>query len=90
MAPESPSLLTLLGMGVVVAAQLAAATVIGLLLDAVLGTGPILTIVGLAVGLTGAVAYVINAFRRFLPSGGPGGNSPRHHPHDPQHPQDRE
>ena len=90
MAPESPSLLTLLGMGVVVAAQLAVATVIGLLLDAVLDTGPILTIVGLVIGLVGAVTYVVTAFRRFLPSGGAGGNSPAHHPHDPHRPQDRE
>jgi F0F1-type ATP synthase assembly protein I len=55
-----------LGMGAVIAAQLVVGLLLGLLLDALIGTGPVFTIIGLAVGIVGAVAYTVSKFRELL------------------------
>ena len=66
MASDSPSWTNLLGMGLVVAAQLVVGMLLGLLLDSLLDTSPIFVLVGLALGLIGAVAYTVGQFRRYL------------------------
>lgn len=66
MAPDSPSLSTLLGMGAVIAALLAVGMAIGWLLDSLLDTSPICTLVGLALGIIGAVGYTVHQFRQYL------------------------
>ena len=56
----------LLGLGVAVAAALAAGTALGWLVDTLAGTFPLFVIVGLALGLVGACAYAIVEFKKFL------------------------
>lgn len=53
-------------MGAVIAAQLVAGLLLGLLLDSLIGTGPVFTLVGLLVGIVGAVAYTVSKFRELL------------------------
>ncbi|HEV7203582.1 MAG TPA: AtpZ/AtpI family protein [Jatrophihabitans sp.] len=66
MAPESPSWQSLLGMGAVTAAVLALGMVLGWLADSIAGTTPVFIMIGLLVGVAGAVTYVVNEFRQFL------------------------
>ena len=66
MAQESPSWTSLLGMGAVIAAQLAVGMALGWLVDTLTDTSPIFIIVGLALGLVGAVAYTVSEFRKYL------------------------
>ena len=63
---ESPGLSTLLGMGAVIAAQLAAGFALGWLVDTMLGTKPVFLLVGLLLGIVGAVSYTVAQFRKHL------------------------
>jgi F0F1-type ATP synthase assembly protein I len=63
---ESPGWSTLLGIGSVSAASLAAGLALGWWLDGVFGTSPILVFLGIALGLVGGVCYTAVQFRQFL------------------------
>lgn len=62
----APGLQELLGMGLVVAAALAVGLGLGWLVDSLLNTVPIFIMVGLLLGIVGAVAHVVRQFRKFL------------------------
>lgn len=64
--PSSPSGTELLGVGGMVAGAVVVPLVAGLALDAALHTGPILTLVGLALGIVAAGATLFVRFRRYL------------------------
>ena len=68
MAAESPGLSDLLGMGAVIAAQLAAGFLLGWLVDSLAGTTPIFILVGLLLGIVGAIRYTVVRFRHYLKS----------------------
>jgi F0F1-type ATP synthase assembly protein I len=68
MAAESPGLSDLLGMGAVIAALLAAGFLLGWLVDSLAGTTPIFILVGLLLGIVGAVSYTVVQFRHYLKS----------------------
>ena len=70
MAAESPSWTNLLGMGIVVAAQLLVGMALGWFVDSQLDTGPAFLLVGLALGIVGAVAYTVMEFRQYLNTDG--------------------
>ena len=53
-------------MGAVIAAQLVAGLALGWLVDALAGTTPIFLLVGLLLGLAGAISYTIVEFRKYL------------------------
>lgn len=57
---------SLLGMGISTAAIIAVGFVVGWLVDTALGTSPAFLLVGLAVGIVGAVAYIVVKFRQYL------------------------
>jgi F0F1-type ATP synthase assembly protein I len=63
---ETPGWSTLLGIGSVSAATLAAGVLLGWWLDGLLGTSPILVCIGIALGLAGGVCYTVVQFRPFL------------------------
>jgi hypothetical protein len=65
-AQESLGWSTLLGMGAATAAIVAAGLALGWLLDDLVGTTPIFIMIGLALGIVGAAAYVITKFRTYL------------------------
>jgi F0F1-type ATP synthase assembly protein I len=56
----------LLGMGAVVAAQLVAGFLLGWLVDSLAGTTPVFILVGLLLGIIGAVSYTVVEFRKYL------------------------
>jgi F0F1-type ATP synthase assembly protein I len=56
----------LLGMGTAVAAILATGLGLGWLVDSVAGTSPVFLMIGLALGIIGAVGYVVKKFRTYL------------------------
>lgn len=64
--PNSPSWTTLLGLGITAAGALAIGILAGWGLDAALGTSPVFTLVGIAVGLIGAAVYIVAQFRKYL------------------------
>jgi F0F1-type ATP synthase assembly protein I len=66
MAAESPGWSELLGMGVVIAAELAVGIVLGLVVDSAAGTGPIFLLVGLLIGVVAAVSSTVMKFRKYL------------------------
>ena len=66
MAAESPSWTTLLGMGITIAAVIAIGAVLGLVVDSALGTAPVFLLVGLLVGIVGAVGFTVTLFRKYL------------------------
>ena len=66
MPTESPGFSTLLGMGAVIAAQLVAGFLLGWLVDNLAGTTPIFLLIGLLLGIVGAVGYTVVEFRKFL------------------------
>ncbi len=68
MAAESPGLSDLLGMGAVIAAQIAAGFLLGWLVDSLAGTTPIFMLLGLLLGIVGAVSYTVVQFRHYLKS----------------------
>lgn len=66
MAPEPPSWQSLIGMGAVIAAVLALGMGLGWLVDSIADTTPVFIMIGLLVGVVGAVAYTVNEFKQFL------------------------
>jgi F0F1-type ATP synthase assembly protein I len=68
MPDESLGWPALLGMGAVVAAQLAVGLGLGWLVDSLAGTTPVFVLVGLLLGIVGAVSYTVLEFRKFLKS----------------------
>lgn len=65
-ADESPGWSTLLGIGSVSAASLAAGILLGWWLDRIFNTSPILVLLGIALGIVGGVCYTVTQFRQFL------------------------
>lgn len=63
---NGPDLLTLLGLGAATAAILVVGLGLGWLVDSVVNTLPVFTLLGLALGVVGSSAYVYGQFRRFL------------------------
>ena len=63
---ESVGFSTLLGLGAVVAGELVAGLALGWLVDRLAGTAPIFLLVGLLLGIVGAVSYTIVQFRHYL------------------------
>ena len=66
MAPQAPSWQTLLGMGAVNAALLVVGIALGWLVDSMLNTDPIFTLVGVALGIVADIVYTTVQFRQFL------------------------
>lgn len=58
----------LLGMGSVIAVQLLVGLGLGALVDTLAGTSPIFLLVGLLLGIAGAVSYTVVEFRKYLKS----------------------
>ena len=56
----------LLGMGAVIAAQLVAGLALGWLVDRLANTTPIFLLVGLLLGIAGAISYTVVEFRKYL------------------------
>jgi F0F1-type ATP synthase assembly protein I len=63
---ESLGWSTLLGMGAVIAAQLVAGLGLGWLVDSLANTKPIFLLIGLLLGIVGAVSYTVVEFRKYL------------------------
>jgi F0F1-type ATP synthase assembly protein I len=63
---RTPSGAELLGVGVSLAAAVVVPLVLGVVLDGALRTGPILTLVGLSLGIVAAIATGYVRFKRFL------------------------
>jgi F0F1-type ATP synthase assembly protein I len=61
-----PNLSTLLGFGVALAAILVVGLGLGWLVDAMLDSVPVFTMVGLALGVAGACVYVYVQFKKFF------------------------
>jgi F0F1-type ATP synthase assembly protein I len=55
-------------MGAVIAAQLVAGLALGWLVDSLAGTTPVFILVGLLLGIIGAVSYTVVEFRKYLKS----------------------
>jgi F0F1-type ATP synthase assembly protein I len=66
MATEGPSLSSLLGMGAAIACMLAVGLGLGALVDSLAHTGPVFLLIGLLLGIVGAVGYTVVLFRRYL------------------------
>jgi hypothetical protein len=66
MATEGLSWSKLLGMGVVIAGQLAVGLGLGALVDSLADTAPVFLLVGLLLGIVGAVGYTCVLFRQYL------------------------
>jgi F0F1-type ATP synthase assembly protein I len=62
----SPSVFTLLGMGVSIALCIVVALLLGIWLDAVTHLSPLFTLVGLLVGIAFAVATAYVQIKKFL------------------------
>jgi F0F1-type ATP synthase assembly protein I len=56
----------LLGMGAAIAAQLVVGLGLGWLVDSFADTTPIFLLVGLLLGIVGAVSYTVVEFRKYL------------------------
>ena len=63
---QTPSGTELLGVGAMVAGAVLVPLIAGLALDAALRSGPILTLVGLVLGIVAAGATVYVRFRQYL------------------------
>lgn len=63
---NGPDLTTLLGLGAAIAAILLVGLGIGWLVDVLVGALPVFTLLGLALGIIGASAYVYGQFAKFL------------------------
>ena len=68
MPDESLGWSTLLGMGAVIAAQLVAGLALGWVVDKLAGTSPVFLLVGLVLGIAGAISYTVVEFRKYLRS----------------------
>jgi len=53
-------------MGAVIAAELVAGLALGWLVDTLVGTKPVFLLVGLLLGIVGAVSYTVVEFRKYL------------------------
>jgi F0F1-type ATP synthase assembly protein I len=56
----------LVNMGLVIAAQLVAGFLLGWLVDSLVGTKPVFLLIGLLLGIAGAVSYTVVEFRQYL------------------------
>jgi F0F1-type ATP synthase assembly protein I len=56
----------LLGMGSVIAAQLLVGLGLGWLVDTLADTTPVFLLIGLLLGIAGAVSYTVVEFRKYL------------------------
>lgn len=63
---EAPGWSTLLGLGSVCAAAVAAGSLIGWWLDGLFNTSPILIVIGIALGIVGGGCYTVVQFKQFL------------------------
>jgi F0F1-type ATP synthase assembly protein I len=63
---RSPSGADLAGVGAAIAGAFVIPLVLGIVLDRALTSGPILTLVGLSLGIVAAVAVAYVRFKRFL------------------------
>lgn len=63
---RSPSGADLAGLGAALAGAFVVPLILGIVLDRVLRTGPILTLVGMSLGIVAAVAAGYVRFKRFL------------------------
>ena len=63
---DGPDLATLIGLGAVTAAILLVGLCVGWLVDEVVDTLPVFTLVGLALGILGACIYIYGQFSKFL------------------------
>lgn len=63
---NGPDLVTLLGLGAATAAILVIGLGLGWLVDRIVDTLPAFTLVGLALGIVGASAYIYTKFTKFL------------------------
>ncbi|MGH3669976.1 MAG: AtpZ/AtpI family protein [Pseudonocardiaceae bacterium] len=63
---NGPDLVTLLGLGAATAAILVIGLGLGWLIDGIVNTLPAFTLVGLALGIVGAGAYIYTKFTKFL------------------------
>lgn len=66
MPDESPGWSALLGMGATIAAELVAGLGLGWLVDSLVHTRPVFTLVGLMLGIIGSIAYTVVEFRKYL------------------------
>ena len=66
MAQQTLGWSELLGMGIVTAAVLVVGLGVGWLIDDLAGTTPVFILIGLALGIIGAVAYMVMKFRTYL------------------------
>jgi ATP synthase protein I len=57
---------TLLSMGTVIAAELVAGLGLGWLVDSLAGTAPVFLLIGLLLGIAGAITYTVVEFRKYL------------------------
>jgi ATP synthase protein I len=57
---------TLLGMGIAIAAELSVGLGLGWLIDSLAGTTPIFLLIGVVLGIAGAVSYTVVEFRKYL------------------------
>ena len=64
--PDGPDLVTLLGLGAVTAAILLVGLGLGWVTDEAVGTLPVFTLAGLALGIAGACVYIYGQFTKFL------------------------
>jgi F0F1-type ATP synthase assembly protein I len=63
---NGPELTTLLGLGAATAAILVVGLGLGWLVDRLVGSFPVFTLVGLALGIVGAGGYIYTKFRKLL------------------------
>jgi F0F1-type ATP synthase assembly protein I len=63
---NGPDLSTLLGLGAATAAILVVGLGVGWLVDLIVNTLPVFTLVGLALGIVGAGVYMYTKFKTFL------------------------
>lgn len=61
-----PGLRDLLNMGITLGLYVALGTALGLLADHLLGTAPVFVLIGVGVGVGGAVLHVYALLRRYL------------------------
>lgn len=66
MADETPTWSTLLGIGIACAIMLGLGIGLGWVVDEQLKTSPAFVMVGIGVGIAGAVSYTVVQFRKFL------------------------
>jgi F0F1-type ATP synthase assembly protein I len=66
MSQDGPSLKELIGLGSAIAGLVIVGTALGWFLDSRFGTSPLLTLIGVALGIILACAYTYAVFRKFM------------------------